>query len=127
MILAVVMSCERARANELAQAPPPGVDFSGRWKLNVADSDDPLRLLQVANVPARRIRRRRTTRPSGGRGGRGRGAAGYPAARCGPVMPSVRALAKALRWPGKQLEIKQVSGVVAFTSEGSSRVCQPDG
>jgi hypothetical protein len=30
-----------------------------------------------------------------------------------------------LRWPGRQLEIKQVAGVVAFTSEGINRVCQP--
>ena len=30
-----------------------------------------------------------------------------------------------LRWPGKQLDIKQVAGVVAFTSDGRSVVCQP--
>jgi hypothetical protein len=43
----------------------------------------------------------------------------------GPVMPSASVLSEGLRWPGKQLEIKQVAGVVAFTSEGNSRVCQP--
>ena len=40
-------------------------------------------------------------------------------------MPSVGALDEGLRWPGKQLEIKQVAGVVAFTSDGINRVCQP--
>jgi hypothetical protein len=30
-----------------------------------------------------------------------------------------------LRWPGKQLEIKHVAGVVAFSSDGINRVCQP--
>jgi hypothetical protein len=30
-----------------------------------------------------------------------------------------------LRFPGKQIEIKQVGGVVAFTSDGKNRVCQP--
>ena len=43
----------------------------------------------------------------------------------GPVMPPVSALSEGLRWPGKQLEIKQVAGVVAFTSDGINRVCQP--
>jgi hypothetical protein len=37
----------------------------------------------------------------------------------------VGALSEALRWPGKELEIKQVAGVVAVTSAGDSRVFQP--
>ena len=40
-------------------------------------------------------------------------------------MPSVSAMSEGLRWPGKQLDIKHVSGVVAFTSDGANRVCQP--
>jgi len=40
-------------------------------------------------------------------------------------MPSVSVMSESLRWPGKQLEIKQIAGVVAFTSGGASRVCQP--
>ena len=40
-------------------------------------------------------------------------------------MPSVRALSEGLRWPGSQLEIKQVAGVVAFTADGVNRICQP--
>ncbi len=43
----------------------------------------------------------------------------------GPALPSVSAMSEGLRWPGKQLEIKQVAGVVAFTSNGNSLVCQP--
>ena len=37
----------------------------------------------------------------------------------------VVALVDALRWPGKDLVIKQLAGVVAFSSGGESRVCQP--
>jgi hypothetical protein len=48
-----------------------------------------------------------------------------PGGSGGPVMPPVSALSEGLRWPGKQLEIKQVAGVVAFTSDGINRVCQP--
>jgi hypothetical protein len=40
-------------------------------------------------------------------------------------MPPVSVMSEGLRWPGKQLEIKQVAGVVAFTSDGINRVCQP--
>jgi hypothetical protein len=40
-------------------------------------------------------------------------------------MPPVSVMSDGLRWPGKQLEIKQVAGVVAFTSDGINRVCQP--
>jgi hypothetical protein len=40
-------------------------------------------------------------------------------------MPSVGSLGDGLRWPGKELEVKQVAGVVAFTSEGVNRLCQP--
>jgi hypothetical protein len=42
-----------------------------------------------------------------------------------PPLPAVGALSEALRWPGKELEIKQVAGVVAVTSAGDSRVFQP--
>ncbi len=38
---------------------------------------------------------------------------------------SVVALVDAMRWPGKDLVIKQLGGVVAFSSDGESRVCQP--
>lgn len=117
-------------SDKLAQAPPPGVDFSGHWALNEADSDDPQRLVQAQFNQSTSPERDPSTGggSGGGRGGRqgGRGGGGMmPAGTGGPVMPSVGALGDALRWPGKQLEIKQVAGVVAFISGGASRVCQP--
>ena len=131
MVLAVV--CLAACASEkLKQAPPAGVDFSGVWQLNAADSDDPQRLIQLnSTTPAAG---QSTTSGgqgggSSGRGGRGRGGAGgmNVGGPAGPVMPSVSAMSDGLRWPGKHLEIKQVAGVVAFSSDGVNRVCQPSG
>jgi hypothetical protein len=127
VVLAVV--CVAACASEkLEQAPPAGVDFTGHWKLNTADSDDPQRLVQAqfdnsagsqTNAPG----------GSGGRGGRqggGRGGAGgMNPGPIAPAMPSISVMSDGLRWPGKQLEIKQVAGVVAFTSDGNNRICQP--
>jgi len=131
LFVVLTVACLAACASEkLAQAPPSGVDFTGRWKLNEADSDDPQRLLQAQfNGPASG-QNTSTTGGSGGRGGRqggGRGGAGgaYPGGPVGPVMPTAGVLAEGLRWPGKQLEIKQVAGVVAFTSDGNNRICQP--
>jgi len=127
VVLAVVYLAGCASEN-LEQAPPAGVDFSGSWKLNVADSDDPQRLIQAQlNTPAAG----QSAPPSGGPGGRGgrqgggRGAAGYQGGPGGPVMPPMAVMSEGLRWPGKQLEIKQVAGVVAFTSDGINRVCEP--
>jgi hypothetical protein len=120
VILATVMFLGACASDGLRLAPPPGVDFSGHWKLNVADSDDPMHLLQIANAQAS------AGDNSGGRGGRGGrgGQAGYPALMA-PATPSVSVLAEASRFPGKLLEIKQVGGVLTFTSQGQTRVCQP--
>ena len=111
---------------KLAVNPPKGVDFSGQWKLNEADSDDPQHLAQVANGTATNTG---NTSPQGGGGGggrgRGRAGAGVPGSYQGPSPPSVAIMSAALRWPGKTLEIKQVAGVVAFTSDSRNRVCQP--
>jgi hypothetical protein len=120
-ILAAVILLSACASNDMALVPPAGVDFSGRWNLNVADSDDPLHLLQIANAQASEAA---DNANAGGRGGRGRGGAGYPAL-APPATPSVATLAEATRFPGKQLEIKQVSGVLTFTSGGQIRVCQP--
>jgi len=131
LIVVLAVLCLAACASEqLAQAPPAGVDFSGRWKLNDADSDDPQRLLQAQFGGPAQGQGASPGGSGGGRGGRqggGRGGAGgmYPGGPAGPMMPPAGALAEGLRWPGKQLEIKQLSGVVAFTSDGNSRVCQP--
>lgn len=130
--LAAAVLCLAACASErLAQAPPAGVDFSGKWKLNEADSDDPRRVAQSQADPSAT----QTSQSgaggggSGGRGGRqGGGRGGMPATYggpAGPAMPSMTALGDAMRWPGKQLELKQVAGVVAFSSDGYNRVCQP--
>jgi hypothetical protein len=130
IVVALAVMCLAACASEkLGQAPPAGVDFSGHWKLNEADSDDPQRLIQAQNDPSsspgsapggaggggRQSRQ-------GGRGGMGGIGAGGPS---GPAMPSMSAMSEGLRWPGKQLDIKQVAGVVAFTSNGNNVICQP--
>jgi len=95
------------------------VDFSGHWNLNAADSDDPMHLLQIANAQAS------ASADAAARGGRGgRGGAGIPTLQPA-ATPSVSALSEAARFPGKHLDIKQVGGVLTFTSQGQTRVCQP--
>ncbi len=130
--LVVVLACLSACAAEkLALAPPPGVDLSGRWKLNEAESDDPQRLVlsQQAGPAAGGAGSQGSGGSGRGRGGRGGGGGGggVPAAggTGGPSLPSVGALSEGLRWPGKDLEIKQVAGVVAVTSGGIAEVYQP--
>ncbi len=135
---AVVVACVLLSAcvsDKLALVPAPGVDLTGHWKLNEADSDDPLRLMQSQNA---------INSPSaqgggqgggqggqgGGRGGRqgGRGGpgAGLPGSGpTGPAMPGMGAMGAGLRWPGKTLDVKQVAGVVTFDSEGKSQVFRP--
>jgi hypothetical protein len=123
MMVLVLSACA---SDGLRSAPPSGVDFTGRWKLNEADSDDPLHLVQTANSQA--AAGAEDSGSSGGRRGRGgRGGsagAGYSGAFA-PATPPMGTLTEAVRFPGKQLEIKQVSGVVAFTSDGKNRICQP--
>jgi len=117
MALLMLSACV---ADKLAVNPPAGVDLSGRWKLDEADSDDPQHLAQAANGTAASP----TNVPQTARG-RGRGGGAAPAGFQGPSPPSVSSMAAALRWPGKTLDIKQVAGVVAFTSDGRNRVCEP--
>lgn len=132
VVLLAVLGVAACASEKLARMPPSGVDFSGRWTLDEVDSDDPQRLLQAQlNAPATQT----TDAPSGGgsgggrggrRGGSGAGPGGFGAGGpMGPVMPSVGAISEGLHWPGKQLEIKQVAGVVAFTSDGINLVCEP--
>ena len=120
--LAAVVFISACASEGLSLAPPAGVDFSGHWKLNVADSDDPMHLLQIANAQAAAAADNTANSGRGGRGGRG--GAGYPGL-IPPATPSVGVLADASRFPGKQLDIKQVGGVLTFTSSGQTRVCQP--
>jgi len=104
--------------SQLASTPPPGVDLSGHWNLNLADSDDAQRLMQsqiaaaTAGVNA--------GGSTGAGGGRQRGRGGMPAGPTGPVMPSVAVLDESLRWPGHDLTIEQASDRVTFTADGVS-------
>jgi len=126
-VIAAIIVLSACASDKLSLAPPSGVDFTGRWKLNEADSDDPLHLLQTANGQDA-AGNGGNSGGRGGRGGRGGGrgspGSGYPTL-ISPPTPSLGALGEALRFPGKQLEIKQLAGVVAFTSGGKNRVCQP--
>ena len=126
-LLAAVVFVSACASDGLNLAPPAGVDFSGHWQLNVADSDDPMHLLQLANAQAASAADNTGNSGRGGRGGRGGGpASGYPGLTP-PATPSVSALADASRFPGKLLDIKQVGGVLTFASLGQTRVCQPSG
>ncbi len=121
-VLAAILLLTACATDSTSLAPPPGVDFSGHWKLNAADSDDPLHLLQLAQAPGSAG----NSGSPGGRGGRGAQGAGYPAP-LPPTTPSMNSLGEGLRWPGKLLEVQQLGGVVTFSSNGRNRVCQPSG
>lgn len=123
-VLAAMMFISACASDGTRPAPPPGVDFSGRWKLNAADSDDPMHLLQLANAQAAGSADNTGSSGRGGRGGRGGQAVGYPAT-IPPATPSVGVLSEASRFPGKQLDIKQVGGILTFSSSDQTRVCQP--
>jgi hypothetical protein len=117
MVLAFLVLSACA-SDKLALAPPAGVDLTGNWRLNEADSDDPMRLTESQAAAVNQA----NASPSTGRGSR---AAGAAAAALGPATPSIGILGAGLRWPGKSLQIKQIGGVVAFTSDGRNVVYQP--
>jgi hypothetical protein len=128
MRIAVVMAAVAlagCASDKLASAPPKEVDVSGHWKLNAADSDDPVRLMQtqLANATAGAGPGGQTG-PSGRGGRQNRGGGLGPGGPTGPAMPPVTALDEALRWPGKDLTLKQSSGIVTFVSDGTSTVCR---
>ena len=91
----------------------------------MADSDDPQRIGSALTVPPSGA-----GTPGSGAGRRGRGGGGQsPTAGLDPVgvgasLP-VSAVAEVLQWPGRELEVKQIGGVAAFTSDGVNRVYQP--
>jgi hypothetical protein len=103
-------------SNDFTPAPPSGVDLSGHWTLDEADSDDAQRLQQSQLKAATQ-----NASGSGQTAGR-RGAVGPTA--IGPVMPPLLVLDEGLRWPGKDVSIKQSGVVVTFSSGGSVRDCQ---
>jgi hypothetical protein len=131
-IAVVVVLLSSCATDRLSVDPPPGVDFSGKWKLNEADSDDPLHLMQAQNSSSSKSQENNDGTGAGSGGGRSgrrgsRGAGGGPGTGyAGPPAPPLAAMSAPLRWPGKNVEVKQVAGVVAFTSDGRNRVCQPN-
>ncbi|HLW25235.1 MAG TPA: hypothetical protein VKT22_12825 [Steroidobacteraceae bacterium] len=125
LMLMLLAACAR---EELATKPASAVDLSGQWKLNVADSDDPMRLTQAAlAAQTAGAGPGGTTAPTpSGRGQRqaARGGLG-PGGPTGPMLPSVMMLDEALRWPGRELAITQGSGGVTFQSLGRDESCKP--
>jgi len=123
LTFAVLCGCASQR---LALVPAPGVDLSGRWLLNDAESDDPLHLVQSqATDPSKLGPASQGQGGQAGRGGRQGGRGGMPGGYGGPAMPGVGVLGDALRWPGRDIEIKQVAGVVAISSGGRNRIYEP--
>lgn len=109
---------------KLAVTPPVGVDLSGHWLLDEADSDDPMRLLQTQLVNSTANAGPAGSTGSGGQHGQ-QGGGGASRAPMGPNMPPVTVLNEALRWPGKSLVITQSGGNVTFASGGRSDACRP--
>jgi hypothetical protein len=126
-LLLMILCAGCATESDLALTPAPGADLGGRWRLNVADSDDPIRLAQAMaagynpNSPE--------LGPSGTqRGGRSGGRNGDPMAQMAaapPVSISPAVMADLLHWPGTEVDIQQSGGVVTVVSDGDSRVYQP--
>jgi hypothetical protein len=105
-------------SEQLTSKPPPGVDLSGHWVLDEADSDDAQRLMQSQLTAA-------TANPTGsGQTGRSQGPRGAGPGVIGPVMPSVTVLDEGLRWPGKDMSIRQGGGLITFSSAGNVRDCE---
>jgi hypothetical protein len=124
LILLIALAAGCATENDLALSPPSGVDLSGHWRLNVADSDDPLSLTQAlassngSATPGQG--------PGGGsRSGRGSRSGGAPLLAAQPVSIPTTVVADLLRWPGTLLDIRQSGGEATFSSDGDSRLYQP--
>src|SRR5438552_5297245 len=97
--VAVVLLCSCA-SDRLSVNPPQGVDFSGKWLLNEADSDDPLHLLQAQNAAAGSHDSNDGNGGSrSGRHGGTRGGAGPNGGYAGPPAPPLGAMSAPLRWP----------------------------
>jgi hypothetical protein len=116
-MLAAACVLSACASSGLNSVPPSGVDLSGHWTLDEADSDDAQRLLQSQLKAA-------TQNASGGGQAAGRRGAVGPTAAMGPMMPPLLVLDEGLRWPGKDVSIKQSGAVVTFSSGGSVRDCQ---
>jgi hypothetical protein len=108
---------------QLASTPPAGVDLSGHWNLNLADSDDAQRLMQ-SQIAAATAGVNSGGATGGGRQ-RGRGGGGLAAGPTGPQMPPVAVLDESLRWPGRDLAIEQSGDRITFTTDGDMKSCRP--
>jgi hypothetical protein len=134
VVTALVLLFSACASDKLALAPPPGVDLSGHWQLDVEDSDDPLHLIQsTTQDPSKAAQGSQGGGQGGqggqggrgGRGGRG-GGGGYPGGTMPPpATPAFSALSEGLRWPGRDVEIRQTGGVVAVISAGVDEVYNP--
>jgi hypothetical protein len=125
-VVAASLALGACATNGLSLAPPKDVNFSGHWELNVADSDDPQHILQTANQQAAAASDPSNGGGGGRGGGRGRASGGYAGAvSIIAPPPPVNILSDAFAWPGKKVDVKQVAGVVAFSSEGTNRICTP--
>ncbi|MDE2304693.1 MAG: hypothetical protein KGL34_03980 [Gammaproteobacteria bacterium] len=114
--------------DRLAVAPPAGVDLSGHWRLDQSESDSPRQVFAMLAGFAKAGDSHTSPDRSGDRGDRGESEGGRPEEREPQGLGAadgLGALTDAMRWPGKNLVIRQVGGVVAFTSAGESRVYQP--
>src|SRR6266851_3660284 len=108
-LLVALVGLSACASEKLALAPPSGVDFTGRWKLDEADSDDPMRIVQSqmtdsgpggSGSSGSSGGRRGQGGRGGGPGGRGGAGGDYGAGGVGaPPLPAVGALSEALRWP----------------------------
>ncbi len=123
VVVCVLAACA---GDKLSSTPPAGVDLSGHWQLNDADSDDAQRLMQSQLAAATSNTAPGPTGSTGRRGGRGAQGGFNGGGPGGPIMPSVAVLDEALHWPGRDLSIKQASDLVTFTADGSSRACRPN-
>ncbi len=122
LILLVVIAAGCA-SEQLAMTPPAGVDLSGHWRLDAADSDDPQRLLQATN-PLEGQAAAGGDEDGGRRGGRGGGQNAAPSMPAGAGLLAAD-IGEDMEWPGQNLVIKQIGGTVAFSSDGENRVYQP--
>jgi hypothetical protein len=130
-LFVVVILLAACASEKLALAPSPAVDFSGVWKLNEAESDDP-RLLQNQTGPAK-AKTSNDGSTGGGPGGGGRGGkrGARPSKGAGgadspaPSTETLRLLGLNFQWPGKNLRINQEAGVVEIESENTHRIYRP--
>ena len=91
----------RARANELASAPPSGVDLSGHWRSTRRTATMRSGSCRVSWRPATAERDAAAARPATGRGGPRRRGGGRRPNGTGDAAGAV--LDEGLRWPGKDV------------------------